>query len=229
MRFVDLGRPIQTLMPVFGTVTRTHVGVYRSHQQSLRPGGISSQTSIIVMSDHAGTHVDAPIHFNPEGKTIDQMPLDLMMGDAVVLDFSNKKSGDSVTVEAVQKKLKDASIAPSAIKVILFKTGAAELYGTEQYFKHYLEIHHKAVQWMAENGIKLWGVDASTIDHAHDRATHMLLRKLEFYHMENLANLDALPVNSPFTLICIALPFVGATASPLRPIAILKDEEEIQT
>ena len=81
--------------------------------------------------------------------------------------------------------------------------------------------------WMAEKGIKVWGVDASTVDHAHDRATHMLLRKLEFYHMENLANLDALPVNCSFMLICVALPFVGATASPLRPIAVIEDEKGI--
>jgi kynurenine formamidase len=223
MRFVDLCRPIQTQMPVFPTVLKTFVGVYRGHNESLRPGGVSSQTSIIVMSDHAGTHVDAPIHFSPNDKTIDKMPLDLMFGEAVVLDFSDKKSGDSVMSEEVERKLDDAKIDPRRLNAILFKTGAAPLYGTDAYFKHYLEIHPETVRWMAKEGILLWGVDASTVDHAHNKATHMLLRELEFYHMENLANLDALPANSPFTLACVALPFVGATASPLRPLAILKD------
>jgi len=223
MRYIDLAYPIQTQMPVFPSVLKTFVGVYRGHKESLRPGGISSQSSVIVMSDHAGTHVDAPIHFNPDGKTIEKMPLDLMIGEAVVLDFSYKTSGDSVTAEEVEKKLKDAKINPGQLKAILFKTGAAPLYGTEQYFKHYLEIHHETVRWMAKQGIRLWGVDASTIDHSHNRATHMLLRELEFYHMENVANLDSLPVGIPFTLVCVALPFTGATASPLRPIAILKD------
>ncbi len=221
MRFVDLGRPIQTHMPVFPSVTKTYVGVYRTHQQSLRPGGISAQSSIIMMSDHAGTHVDAPVHFNPEGKSIDQMPIDLMYCKAVMLDFSSKKSGDSVMAEEVEKNLKDAGIYPGDVQAILFKTGAASFYGTDQFYKHYLEIHHGAVRWMSERGIRVWGVDASTIDHSHNRATHMLLRQLEFYHMENLANLDLLPVNSPFVLICVALPFVGASASPLRPIAII--------
>jgi kynurenine formamidase len=223
MRFVDLCRPIQTQMPVFPSVLKTFVGVYRGHSESLRPGGVSSQTNIIIMSDHAGTHVDAPIHFSPNGKTIDKMPLDLMFGEAVLLDFSDKKSGDSVMAEEVEKRLSNAKINPGHLKAILFKTGAAPLYGTDAYFKHYLEIHHETVRWMARQGIRLWGVDASTIDHAHNRATHMLLRELEFYHMENLANLDTLPVNFPFTLACVSLPFVGATASPLRPLAILKD------
>lgn len=223
MRFVDLGHPIQTQMPVFPSLAKTFVGVYRSHKENLRSGGVSSQTNIIVMCDHAGTHVDAPIHFNPDGKPIDQMPLDLMVGEAVVLDFTYKKSGDSVTVEDVEKKLKDAAINLGQIKAILFKTGAGPLYGTDQYYQHYLEIHPETVRWMVKQGIKLWGVDASTIDCAPKRETHMLLRELEFYHMENLANLDALPVNVPFTLACVALPFVGATASPLRPIAILKE------
>lgn len=223
MRLVDLSYPIQTQMPVFPSVLKTFVGVYRGHGESLRPGGVSSQTSIIVMSDHAGTHVDAPIHFSPGGKTIEKMPLDPMVGEAVLLDFSNKKSGESVAAEEVETKLKDAGIDGRPIKTILFKTGAATFYGTEEYFKHYLEIHHETVRWMANRGIILWGVDAPTIDHAHNRATHMLLRELEFYHMENLANLDALPLNSIFTLACIPLPFVGATASPLRPIAILTE------
>ena len=222
MRFVDLARPIQTQMPVFPSVLKTFVGVYRGHKESLRPGGVSSQSSIIVMSDHAGTHVDAPIHFNPEGKTVEKMPLDLMVGEAVMMDFSSKKSGESVTVDDVEKKLKNAKIAPGQIKAILFKTGAAPLYGTDGYFKHYLEIHCDTVRWMFNQGIKLWGVDASTVDHSHNRTTHMLLRELEFYHMENLANLDALPENTPFTLMCVALPFVGATASPLRPLAMIK-------
>lgn len=223
MRFVDLGHPIQTQMPVFPSLAKTFVGVYRSHKESLRPGGVSSQTNIIVMCDHAGTHVDAPVHFNPDGKTIDQMPLELMVGEAVVLDFTDKKSGNSVTAADVEKKLTDAAINPGQIKAILFKTGAGPLYGTDQYFKHYLEILPETVRWMANEGIKLWGVDASTIDCAPKRETHMLLRELEFYHMENVANLDALPVNVPFTLACIALPFMGATASPLRPIAILRE------
>jgi kynurenine formamidase len=223
MRYVDLARPIHTQMPLFPSIMKTYVGTFRSHKESLRPGGVSSQTSIIVMGDHAGTHVDAPIHFAPEGKTIEKMPVELMMGEAVVLDFSSKKSGESVTREDVKKGLKDSKAKPGQIKAVLFKTGAAPLYGTDGYLKHYLEIHHEAVRWMAGQGILLWGVDASTIDHAHNRATHMLLRELEFYHMENLANLEALPVNTPFTLICAPLPFVGATASPLRPIAVLKD------
>jgi kynurenine formamidase len=224
MRFVDLGHPIQTQMPVFPSIMKTFVGVYRSHKENTRPGGVSSQTNIIVMCDHAGTHVDAPIHFNPDGTSIDQMPLDLMVGEAVLLDFTDKKSGDVVTVKDVEGKLKDAGIGPGKINAILFKTGAGPLYGTDKYYQHYLEIHRDTVRWMASCGIKLWGVDASTIDSAPGRETHMLLRELEFYHMENLANLDALPVNVIFTLTCVALPFVGATASPLRPIAILREQ-----
>jgi len=152
------------------------------------------------------------------------MPLELFVRRAIVLDFSYKKSGDSIAAEEVEKKLTDAEVIPGQINAVLFKTGAAPLYGTDEYDKHYLEVSPEAVSWMAEKGIKLWGVDASTVDHAHNKATHMLLRKLEFYHIENLANLEALPVNSPFRLICVPLPFVGATASPLRPIAILEDE-----
>lgn len=64
---IDLSWPIHTNMPVFPMVLKTFVGIYMGHKDSFRPPNLSSQTNIIVMSDHAGTHIDAPLHFNPDG------------------------------------------------------------------------------------------------------------------------------------------------------------------
>src|SRR3989304_7977807 len=84
---IDLSWPIHTNMPVFPMVLKTFLGVYMGHKDSFRPPNLSSQTNILVMSDHAGTHIDAPLHFNPEGTGIDQMPLDKMIGNAMMQDF----------------------------------------------------------------------------------------------------------------------------------------------
>jgi len=224
-RVIDLSRPIHTNMPVFPLILKTYLGIYLGHKESFRPPNISSQSNIIVMSDHAGTHIDSPIHFNPEGTSIDQMPLDLMIGNAVMQDFSFKKSGDTVTAQEVKERLDRIRVNPKDLKYILFRTGAAELYNTDQYMSYYLEIHVDAVEWMLDRGIFIFGVDANTCDHAKDKATHMLMRKRPCYHIENLANLDKLPQDRMFTFICAPLLFKGSSASPIRALAIIHENK----
>ena len=78
---------------------------------------------------------------------------------------------------------------------------------------------------MLDHGIKTFGVDASTIDHAQNSATHMLVREREYYHIENLANVDQV-IGKRFTFIGFPLKLRGASASPIRAVAVFPDEEE---
>lgn len=221
---IDLSRPIHTNMPVFPLILKTYLGVYTGHEESFRPPDISSQSNIIVMSDHAGTHIDAPKHFNPAGTSIEQMPLDVMVGNAVMQDFSFKNPGDTVTTDEVKERLDRSGVNPTDLTYILFQTGAAKLYDTDRYFSHYLEIHVDTVEWMLDQGILVFGVDASTCDHAKDRKTHMLMRKRPCYHIENLANLEKLPQDRMFTLICAPLLLKGSSASPIRALALVEKD-----
>jgi kynurenine formamidase len=217
--FIDLTRPIHTGMPVFPAITKTFLGVYQGHKEVPSSAIFSAQTNILVMSDHAGTHIDAPIHFNPTGTGIDQFPIDLAFGPAVLQDFSFKKSGDVVTVQEVKGKLEGIGVNPKDIKYILFRTGAAELYNTDKYMSYFLEIHVDAVEWMVSQDILVFGVDASTVDRAPGRTTHMFMRKKTCYHIENLANLDKLPQDRIFTFICTPLILKDSSASPIRAVA----------
>jgi kynurenine formamidase len=218
---IDLSRPIHTKMPVFPAISKTYLGVYLGHKDTLRPGNISSQTNILVMCDHAGTHIDSPIHFNPEGTSIDKMPVDSMVGNAVMQDYSFKKTGESITASEVEENLKKISVDPGDLKFILFKTGAGEYYDTDEYLSKYLEVRADAVEWMLDRGILVFGVDASTVDHAKDRATHMVMRKRVCYHIENLANLDKLPRDRIFTFICNPLLMLNSSAAPFRALALV--------
>ena len=219
---IDLTRPIHTGMPVFPAITKTFLGVFQGHKETFRPPNFSVQTNILMMSDHAGTHIDAPIHFNPDGTGIDQFPIDLAFGPAVMQDFSSKKSGDVVTLQEVKDKLQGNGVNPKDLKYILFRTGAAELYNTDKYMSYFLEIHVDAVEWMVNQGILVFGVDASTVDRAPGRSTHMFMRKKTCYHIENLANLDKLPQDRTFIFICSPLPLKDSSASPVRAVAAVR-------
>lgn len=218
---IDLSRPIHTKMPVFPMIQKTFLGIYMGHHETVRPGNVSSQANLLVMCDHAGTHIDSPLHFNPEGTGIDKLPLENMVGNAVVLDFSSKQAGDSVTPAELEAALKKISVDPKDLKFILVRTGAADLYGTDQYWGRYLEIRADTVEWMLDRGILVFGVDASTVDHAKNRATHMLMRKRVCYHIENLVNLDKLPADRTFTFICNPLLMLNSSAAPIRALALV--------
>jgi arylformamidase len=218
---INLSRPIHTNMPVFPAIPKTFLGPYRDHRESVRPDGVSHQSNILVMGDHAGTHIDAPLHFNPNGTGIDQMPVGIMVGSAVMQDFSFKKPGDSVTADEVKRNMDRTRVNPKDLRYVLFRTGAAEHYQTDEYWSHYLEIKVDAVEWMLDQNILVFGVDASTVDHARDRATHMLMRKRPCYHIENLTNLDKLPQDRIFTFVCAPLLLKDSSASPIRALALV--------
>lgn len=220
-KVIDLSRPIHTKMPVFPAISKTYLGVYLGHKETLRPDNISSQTNILVMCDHAGTHIDSPLHFNPEGTAIDKMPVDIMVGNAVMQDYSSKKNAGSITAAEVEENVKKINVDPHDLKYILFKTGAGEYYNTDEYLGKYLEVSTDAVEWMLNRGILVFGVDASTVDHAKDRTTHMLMRKRECYHIENLANLDKLPQDRIFTFVCNPLLMLNSSAAPFRALALV--------
>jgi kynurenine formamidase len=221
-RVVDLTRPINTDMPTFPAILKTYLGVYKGHKETVRPDGRSWQANILVIGDHAGTHIDAPLHFNPDGIGIDRMPVDLMIGNAVMQDYSYKKSGEPVTTAEIEGNLVRIGVEPKQLKFLLFRTGAAALYGTDAYMRHYLEIKVEAVEWMLDRDIAVFGVDASTVDHASDRATHLLMRKRTCYHIENLANLENLPTDRMFGFFCAPLILENASASPLRALALVE-------
>jgi kynurenine formamidase len=208
-------------MPVFPMLSKTFLGVYLGHKDTLRPGNISSQSNILVMCDHAGTHIDSPVHFNPEGTSIDKMPVDMMVGNAVMQDYSYKKNTESITAAEVEENLKKINVDPRDLKYILFRTGAAEYYDTDEYMSKYLEVRVDAVEWMLDRDILVFGVDSSTCDHAKDKATHMLMRKRVSYHIENLANLDKLPRDRTFTFICNPLLMLNSSAGPFRALALV--------
>ena len=67
--------------------------------------GFSSATMALVMGDHAGTHVDAPKHFNaePSATSIDQVPLENFFTEAVCLDLSHKPLKSDISIEDLQK------------------------------------------------------------------------------------------------------------------------------
>jgi kynurenine formamidase len=94
MQLVDLSRDIYHKMPRLPNHPSVIITTYSTHDEIREAEGVtfSTATLALAMGDHAGTHVDAPAHFDsrPDAMTIDQIPLENFFTEAVCLDLSHK-------------------------------------------------------------------------------------------------------------------------------------------
>lgn len=182
------------------------------------------QTNYIGMLDHVGTHVDAFRHVNPKGAPIDEMPLDLFMGKAVVFDLRHIGDLEDITAEHMQ----DAEIK-SSVKVdghiVLLCTGfhARNAGNKKQLVWGNPGLTVEATRWLHERGSRMHGVEGPSTDKPTDNifAQHRLCRDLGISHFEWLVNLEQLVGVGEFEFIGLPIKFKGGSGSPVRAVAVL--------
>lgn len=179
-----------------------------------------AQTSLLAFSDHVSTHIDAPAHFHPAGRTIDQMPPELFVEvPAVWLDCSDGKPGEPIGPAELERA---ASGHLRAGDAVLLYTGCSREWGRPAYRASLRPLDPASVEWLIALEVKLFGVDGPEIDDDPIRwPAHMLLRRHEFYVIENLALWPAVTeLPRRFRLIAMPLPIRGGTAAPARVVAV---------
>jgi kynurenine formamidase len=193
---------------------------------------------LVTLGTHNATHVDAPWHYNSTAagapaQTIDELPLERFFGPGVVVDFTAKEDGDSVTAAQMEAALDAAAHALRAGDIVLVHTGRDRFYGTDEYVRLGPGVTADATRWLYEHGVRVMGIDAWSWDRPlHLQAADALARDaagvfweahqadLPYSQIERLVNLAALPPTG-FTVACFPLRIVRASAAPARVVAIL--------
>ena len=112
--------------------------------------------SEIFMWSHVGTHLEAPYHCLKEGKDVSQIPIERVMAEAVILDFSDKKTNEPITKEKLERKGEDVREGD----IVIVKTGLARFYRTPKaHDRPYLTF--EATRWLVEKKIFCLATDAS--------------------------------------------------------------------
>lgn len=174
----------------------------------------------IRMSSHCGTHIEFPYHHNRNGLDAGNFPLERLIGEAVLLDFTHKQPGEVVTLEEL--RCHDAGIRMG--DMVLCNFNCARFYRTPRSHER-PQIAHEAIRWLvAEKKINLIGSDASGIEikGAPNQPNHQLLMDHQIPIIEFAANLDQLR-KERFVLWVLALPVVGLDSCPIRLIAVEED------
>jgi kynurenine formamidase len=189
-------------------------------------------------SEHGGTHIDAPVHFARGHQSVDQIPLDRLMGHAVVVDVTGRVENDA-DYQVTQDDLlawEQANDSLPAGAIVLVRTGFSRRWpdptrylgtaerGEEGAAKlRFPGLHPDAARWLIANRpIKAIGIDTASIDYGQSKLfeSHRLLYAEDIPAFENLTGLERLPPKGAF-VVALPMKIAGGSGAPLRAVAIV--------
>lgn len=171
-----------------------------------------------MMDEHTGTHVDVAFHFDPDGPTLERIPLDRFVGVARFLDVSGRRPDGEVTRAAIEEAMSYQNVSVAPGEIVLLKT-AKEPWGAKGFFD-LPSLGKSAAEKLVELGVKSVGIDLNSADTMSDlsKPAHTILCEEKIPIYENLVSLDKIGVTS-FEFFGQPINMKGATGSPVRAIA----------
>ncbi len=170
-------------------------------------GGDPFNLTSISMCSHSGTHLDAPSHYLEGGFSVDQAPLDSLIGQGIILDMRGKEciSADDI---------RDSDLADH-IRVF-FRTDNSASLRNMAFNQHYCYLTPDGAEFLVEKGIRLVGIDYLSIENysSSDAAVHRILLSAGVLIVESL-DLQNAPAG-PCKIYCLPMKIKGADGSPAR-------------
>ncbi len=234
-RLVDLSYPFDA-----NTVYWPTAGSFRLEKdfEGITDKGYFYSAYKYSAAEHGGTHIDAPVHFAKGHNSVDQIPLEQLMGSAVVIDVTRQAmlSRDyRVTVSDFENWEKQHGRLPVGA-IVLLRTGFGKYYpdrvkymGTDERGAaavaklHFPGLHPDTARWLVTNrSIKAIGLDTASIDYGQSTLfeSHRILFEKNIPALENVANLDKLPFTGS-SVIALPMKIKGGSGGPLRIVALL--------
>jgi len=220
MQVVDLTQVVEEGMPVYPT----HPQFFHMKWHTGDPASMYQ----LLISEHAGTHLDCPSHFYPDRDdprrvSLETFPVEACIGPAVKLDFKGLDGSVELGGEDIRKwEQAHEPLRPGQAAVFSF--GWERLWEKLPQGKAYLEswpgITREAASYLVERGVRLAGTDCLGIDGSatKDLGAHFALLENRTLIVENLRGLEALPPK--FLLLTLPLKIRDGTGSPIRAVAM---------
>ena len=168
-------------------------------------------TSSIQISSHAGTHIDAPSHFINGGKSVDSIPLELLIGKCIVIEVSSKSL---IEIEDL------SGYNFCKYKRVLFKTRNSEFWpkSPKGFSKNFVSLSTSAALYLTQFGVFLIGIDYLSIESFYSKkhSVHNILLRKEVVILEGI-DLSKV-VAGEYNLICLPLKVIDCDGAPARAI-----------
>ena len=207
------------------------------------PGREGWAVEFVQMSTHAGTHMDAPIHYRSvqddgiPAMSIDEIPLEWCFGPGVKLDFRHLPDGHVVTPAEIDAELTRIGHKLEAGDIVLINTAAGVRYGHPDFIHRGCGMGRDATLHLTRQGVRVVGTDAWSWDapfsftqkrfeETHDASIiwegHFAGSTVPYCQIEKLANLEQLPPHG-FEVISLPIKVAKASAGWARPVAIFSE------
>ena len=201
------------------------------------PAGHYYASNDFAASEHGGTHLDSPIHFAEGRNTTDEVPLDRLIGPAVVVDVSQRADVDAdyrLDRAALEEWERGHGRIPDQ-SIVLVRTGWSSRWPDKRRYLgtnktgqpgvaelHFPGIDSSAARWFAERRVKSVGIDTPSIDYGQSKTfdTHRILLGENIPAFENVAALGRLPPTGAF-VVALPMKIKGGSGGPLRIVALV--------
>jgi len=172
--------------------------------------GHTANLSEYTLGSHTGTHVDPPYHFEPGGKKADELPLDAMMGPALVVECR----GDVID----RQFLEGAGLAGA--ERVLFKTRNSESLAAGRFREDFVYLTPDAAEYLLGLGVRLVGIDYLSIEkfHSPGHAVHHAFLKAGVVIVEGLDLSGVGP--GRYHMACLPLKVKGGDGAPARVVLV---------
>jgi arylformamidase len=174
--------------------------------------GDSANVSSIKFGSHTGTHADAARHFFDGGKTVDKIPLEQLIGPALVIGFAD----DVRAIGAADLEAHDLS----GRKRILLRTRNSALLSKKEFASDFTYLAPDGAQYLVDNDVELVGIDYLSIEQFHSghHKTHRILLERSVVIVEGLDL--SVPPPGEYQLICLPLRIEGCDGAPARAVLV---------
>lgn len=172
----------------------------------------------MVLGSHTGTHIDAPIHFISSGKPLDQIPVSSFVGEAFVIDLSNKPVGSGIS----QSDLRPFDSNIRKDDIVLLYTGSSDRWGNPETNSNYTYCTKEAADYFVSKQVRAVGIDFLSIEKfkAPEPIVHKTLLGNGIYIIESLSSVLKRFAGQRILFISLPIKLRNGDGAPSRSIAV---------
>ena len=229
-KIIDLSRELYHRSPAHPFHPPVVITPWDTHQPKQAGNTVLRSSSFAIsFSDHAGTHVDAPKHFDPRpgALSVDQMPLEDFYTSGICLDLSHAPLKAAISVKEMEDALAKSGLdIQQGDTVLLYMAYNKRVSFDDPRWQHdFPGLALESVHWLADRGCKMFGVEAVSPapEGELNFQAHNACGERGITHMEGLDGLEQLVGKGRFTFIGFPLKFRGGSGSPIRAVAMMDE------
>ena len=219
---IDLSHELYDGMPNLGgwKVAFPQIDTFFRTKQ-LTQGRHSYQSKMMLLPEHCGTHLDAPVHFVEGGTAINQVPLEQLVLPGHLLDLTHKQVGQAITVADFEEAERKSGSPVRQGTALVCWTGVDKAWGKPGFGTMRPHVPVESALWMVERKVTLFATDLIGMDNPEEwwDPTHLAWLSNGICMVKQLRNLDRL-VGKKFLFVALPIKIRDGSGCPVRAVAL---------